>query len=89
MMTFSTTGVTAATAWPTTATPNAMTTLRRWASRNGDSRRIHPPLPTGRGSSTARSIAGAGASVTAASSPRPSWWLEYLTNLSTGRPRGR
>ena len=56
MMTFSITGVRAATAWPAMAAPNAMMTLRRWAIRNGESRRIHPPLPTGRGSSTTPSI---------------------------------
>src|SRR5438874_8911783 len=54
-MVFSASGVSAATTWPTIETPNAMTTLRLCAMRNGSSRRNQPPASGGAGSGVGRS----------------------------------
>src|SRR5437899_11143733 len=54
-MVFSASGVSAATTWPTIETPNAMTTLRLCAMRNGSSRRSQPPASGGAGSGVGRS----------------------------------
>src|SRR5256714_10930099 len=54
---FSTTGVSAATAWPRIDTPKATYTLRLCAIRNGSMRRSHPPASGGAGSGVGRSAA--------------------------------
>src|SRR5438552_9767101 len=51
---FSTTGVSAATAWPRIEMPKAMYTLRLCAMRNGNMRRSQPPASGGAGSGVGR-----------------------------------